>query len=1437
MPTSGIRVLVFGRPYASPDHHVTIAERAQDILPKIAALDPDVIVTSGPNPGILTTSSYALRRRWIAVAEDATDAAVSAAIDSCYSTNLHAPSVGPSLVSVYTPTHNTGSYLREAYDSLRAQVYPDWEWVVVDDASTDGTWDELLAIARGDHRVRAHRLARPDGRIGSLKGIATRLARGSVLLELDHDDLLTEDCLGEVVAAFEDPEVGFVYGNCACVFEDWTPHQFGDDFWKPRYRPVTWRGRELLECRSPDIYDRYGERADQQFFGMLTVGANHPRAFRASVFREIGGYNDQLPIADDLDLMIRVVLHSKAARIDKMLYVYRYRDRWANTTFVRNKAIQDNVAAVQAHYAAELEAFNARRIAEGWASSPPPSKALAEQPCFVVAVRDEAAGWAVKERLAGHDVCTVISKSIFEAYEEGRQFFKDRRRVIYVHDDVDFLDLPLFLETVRGLPPGLHGVVGSAAPGARTSDKPWWDSPPLVGRVTQVLPTHTQVLDFSDTAVSHDAEWLDGLCLVAVGQQWSWALPGDPPLWHGYDWLACERTRKAGGKCRTIVQPPKPAVPLLAHRGHGRTEGLDEAMRTVRALSRPVEERRDYPNIHEHLPTLRELARGVVLELGSRDGTSTGVLLEGVVEHGGEVWSVDIDPQYADAWRGHPRWHFGACDSCNVPALREAGLPEQLDVVFIDSDHTYDRTRNELDAWLPRVRPGGVVILHDTESFPDVKKALLEVVRERGLKVELKTNCNGLGIIRLPSTAGVAFLDMARSAPDPGASMLAVSSTPSGSSKHVSKQMPPAHYTVADLSFVVLDAGAGVVRRCIESIRKFAPGAEIVLVGNGVAPATGLVTPDRVLHLEDNVGFSAGCNRGAALITRPILCFMNDDARFVDAKTPQRLVETINYGADIVGPYSNRAKPPQGDVSLEDRAPAGVNTDESMVVGMCMVLRAKLFRELGGFDPRLLTYDDDDLCRRARQLGCEIAVVGGAWVDHDRHATFRHLGIDPQVVMDQNRAKYAAKWPTIRVVCLAKDEEGSIAGFLDQFDGVECSKHVLLDSATTDATKRVAEARGAEVAARQFTDFADARDFAETRFTSPGDWVIALDPDERLSPQFVKYLPELLATTKHDVLLAPLTAVYPDGTRKSFVPKPFAYRRSDRLKWQFKVHEKLCGKVSYALVQNAEIEHVIALHEDGRRRRAEGLYQKLQVEERYFTDRLYHTAVRAQYPILDYDRVDDPRIAKITVGPLVSVIVPTYRRPELLARAVASVLAQDYQPLEVVVVHDGPFLSDPRVTPPVRFHALSRNHGAGGAAPRNFGLSAAAGELIAYLDDDNEWAPDHLSSIVTKMSAEKVRWGFSDMRVLGHHLPMRFELGHLDTSCVVHERSLLAERGYWRSREEDGYAHDFKFFERIGADIDHVHTDRPTLLYNAESSGQLAYLKGLVSVEGKKLLP
>lgn len=110
---------------------------------------------------------------------------------------------------------------------------------------------------------------------------------------------------------------------------------------------------------------------------------------------------------------------------------------------------------------------------------------------------------------------------------------------------------------------------------------------------------------------------------------------------------------------------------------------------------------------------------------------------------------------------------------------------------------------------------------------------------------------------------------------------------------------------------------------------------------------------------------------------------------------------------------------------------------------------------------------------------------------------------------------------------------------------------------------------------------------------------------------------------------------------------------------------------------------------------------------------------------------------------LVSVVIPTYKRPDFLVRAVNSVLNQTYSNVEVVVVDDNNPDTETRSrtedimkqfddNPRVKYIRHERNKN--GSAARNTGARSSKGEYVAFLDDDDEYTPTRIDSMLKRLS-------------------------------------------------------------------------------------------------------
>ncbi len=109
-------------------------------------------------------------------------------------------------------------------------------------------------------------------------------------------------------------------------------------------------------------------------------------------------------------------------------------------------------------------------------------------------------------------------------------------------------------------------------------------------------------------------------------------------------------------------------------------------------------------------------------------------------------------------------------------------------------------------------------------------------------------------------------------------------------------------------------------------------------------------------------------------------------------------------------------------------------------------------------------------------------------------------------------------------------------------------------------------------------------------------------------------------------------------------------------------------------------------------------------------------------------------------NPLISAIITTHNRADLLPRALDSVIAQTYKNIELIVVDDGSSDNTPEVIQkykeqyPLKY--IQNKQSLGASAARNKGIEAASGKFITGLDDDDEWHEDRISELVAAYSDE-----------------------------------------------------------------------------------------------------
>ncbi len=198
---------------------------------------------------------------------------------------------GSPTVSVIVPSHDYARYLPDAIGSLTAQTLSDWECIVVDDGSTDGTSAMLASLA--DEEPRLVRISQPRGGVSAARNVGLRQARGEFIQFLDADDLLHPAKIEMHVRALHaDPEADIVYGPTA-YFDDQTPTVLRE--WHSAERPPRGRARDAGALMLSQLL-----MANQ-----MTIEAP---LIRKSVLERVGGFDERLDRMEDWDLWLRCAI-------------------------------------------------------------------------------------------------------------------------------------------------------------------------------------------------------------------------------------------------------------------------------------------------------------------------------------------------------------------------------------------------------------------------------------------------------------------------------------------------------------------------------------------------------------------------------------------------------------------------------------------------------------------------------------------------------------------------------------------------------------------------------------------------------------------------------------------------------------------------------------------------------------------------------------------------------------------------------------------------------------------------------------------------------------------------------------------------------------------------------------------------------------------------
>jgi len=207
-------------------------------------------------------------------------------------------------LSVVMPVHNALPHLDEAIQSILGQTFRDFEFIILDDASTDGSWERLQEWAARDSRIRLLHADQNLGPVGSSNMVAGA-AKANLVARMDADDVSAPDRLAEQIRVFgENPDIGVV-GSLAEMI---------DASGRVLRRPEAWR----ISRQSAFVPFAHGVMM-----------------YRRSLYERVGAYREECAYWEDQDLIVRMAAFARVMVIPRSLYKIR---AWARSTRVASES-------------------------------------------------------------------------------------------------------------------------------------------------------------------------------------------------------------------------------------------------------------------------------------------------------------------------------------------------------------------------------------------------------------------------------------------------------------------------------------------------------------------------------------------------------------------------------------------------------------------------------------------------------------------------------------------------------------------------------------------------------------------------------------------------------------------------------------------------------------------------------------------------------------------------------------------------------------------------------------------------------------------------------------------------------------------------------------------------------------------------------------------
>ena len=190
------------------------------------------------------------------------------------------------MISLVVPAYNEGVVIQAAIRSLLLLDYPNYEILVIDDGSTDDTYEKAMVVAQEQDRIPVRVITKHNGGKAEALNTGMSVARGEFILNMDGDSKLSSNTLRACIRHFDDPSIGAVAGNVKVI-----------------NRENIWSRIQALEY----VEGLAMARKAQSFMRAVNIIPGPLGMFRKSVLKQVGGY-DHDTFAEDCDLTLKLLM-------------------------------------------------------------------------------------------------------------------------------------------------------------------------------------------------------------------------------------------------------------------------------------------------------------------------------------------------------------------------------------------------------------------------------------------------------------------------------------------------------------------------------------------------------------------------------------------------------------------------------------------------------------------------------------------------------------------------------------------------------------------------------------------------------------------------------------------------------------------------------------------------------------------------------------------------------------------------------------------------------------------------------------------------------------------------------------------------------------------------------------------------------------------------